>query len=244
MNAPLLFPDQAFEGSSGPSIRREALSPELSRRALSRKSSVTVPAGGVLLPGELEMPLICTGLVVIAHGPGSDRFCPGNRSVAAALHREGIGTLMLDFWPTDSQEPVPFDPALYVERVAASVRWLSNRGEARGLKIGCYGSSTGGAAVIGAAAGGHCVIDALVCQGATLNLPPGTLEKVHPPTLLIAAGHDTLIACRNNEALFNLRCEKQLRLVTGATHLFEEPGTLERLTCLVTEWFLRHLGDA
>lgn len=202
-----------------------------------------IPAGKLELPGELTIPEQAIGIVAFAHGSGSSRFSPRNQAVAEQLQRAGIGTLLLDLL-TEEEAQVRanvFDLPLLAERLLAASNWLAQDRETRDLPQGYFGASTGaGAALIAAAQQGD-RIGAVVSRGGRPDLARDWLGKVQAPTLLIVGGLDTAVLGLNQMALEQLRCPKKLVLVPGATHLFEEPGTLEQVSRLASEWFVHHL---
>ncbi len=202
-----------------------------------------IPAGRLLLPGELTIPAAAIGLVAFAHGSGSSRFSPRNQAVARTLHQAGLGTLLFDLL-SDEESRVRanvFDLPLLAERLLAATDWLARQPGADPLPLGYFGASTGaGAALIAAAEAGNRV-RAIVSRGGRPDLARDWLLRVHAPTLLIVGGRDTTVLSLNQLALDELRCRKQLVVVPGATHLFEEPGAMERVSRLACEWFTQHL---
>jgi dienelactone hydrolase len=212
--------------------------------------AVHVTAGRVVLEGDLARPEGAAGIVVFAHGSGSSRHSPRNRAVARALQQAGLATLLIDLL-TPEEEKVDlqtayfrFDIALLAERLVGASQWLAERRDTRGLPIGYFGASTGGGAALLAAAEDPDAVGAVVSRGGRPDLAGSALPMVQAPTLLIVGGHDEQVIELNREALAELRCEKQLVIVPGATHLFEEPGTLEEVARLASDWFVRHLSRA
>ena len=210
---------------------------------------VTVPANdtkgcGIGLQGRLALPAPPTGLVLFAHGSGSSRRSPRNTYVASVLHESWIGTLLCDL--LTEQEATDrlnvFDIQLLAERLRAAVRFVAGLEQTRDLPLGFFGASTGAAAALVAAASEPRVA-AIVSRGGRPDLAGHTLRAVQAPTLLIVGGDDVDVLDLNREALAELECEKQLAIVPGATHLFEEPGALEDVARLASEWFARHLHD-
>ena len=210
---------------------------------------VTVPVNGGKgqpsgLPGRLVLPAPPTGLVLFAHGSGSSRHSPRNAAVASVLHESWIGTLLFDL--LTEQEATDrvnvFDVALLAERLLAAVRYVTGLEQTRHLPLGLFGASTGAAAALLAAAV-EPRVSAVVSRGGRPDLAGRKLRVVHAPTLLIVGGDDTEVLELNMQALAQLDCEKQLAIVPGATHLFEEPGTLEEAARLAAEWFARHMHD-
>ena len=211
---------------------------------------VVIDAGPVNLQGLLELPPEACGLVVFAHGSGSSRLSRRNQWVAGVLRQAGLGTLLFDLL-TPEEERVDevtrhlrFDIPLLARRLAAVVRWVRRGPETAELPIGLFGASTGGAAALVAAAELGPVVGAVVSRGGRPDLAGPALREVEAPTLLIVGGYDDVVIDLNEDALARLRCEKQLRIVPGATHLFEEPGKLEQVARLSSEWFARHLRKA
>jgi len=212
--------------------------------------SVAIPVGRVRIEGSLEVPDGAPGVVVFAHGSGSGRFSPRNQFVARVLRDAGFGTLLIDLLTADEERAedrgaqLRFDIELLSKRLMAAAEWIEERSGAE-LGIGYFGASTGaGAALLAAAEQPH-TVRAVVSRGGRPDLAGAALEQVLAPTLLIVGGDDPVVIDLNREALERLACrEKQLVVVPGATHLFEEPGTLEKVAQLATEWFGRHMGTA
>ncbi|MYU02417.1 phosphoribosyltransferase [Streptomyces sp. SID8366] len=213
-------------------------------RAGGTEREVSVPAGDVRLGGSLTVPEGATGVVAFAHGSGSGRHSPRNRHVAEGLHRAGLGTLLFDLL-TDaeaSDRDNVFDIPLLAGRLLAATHWLRAEPSARGLALGYFGASTGAAAALWAAVEGRPA--AVVSRGGRPDLAGPRLPEVTAPTLLIVGGADPLVLDLNRDARSRLRCENRLETVPGATHLFEEPGMLERVTELARDWFTDHLAAA
>jgi dienelactone hydrolase len=210
--------------------------------------AVRIPSGATVIPGDLELPAEARGVVVFAHGAGSGRHSPRNQYVAGIVRRAGFGTLLLDFWDhqgpecDDAAESKQIDLTTYAAHLVAVSRWLHCHKDTCHLRQGIFGSSAGGAAALLAATRLGEIMACVVSRGANLESVLDELPGVHVPTLLIAGGHDTLVVCLNEEAYARLRCEKQLKLVCGATHLFEESDALERVAQLAADWFETHLG--
>ncbi len=208
---------------------------------------VRVPTAGVELEGNLGVPPDARGVVVFAHGSGSSRHSSRNRYVARVLRDAGLATLLLDLLTADEEEVDlytrhhRFDIGMLADRLAGATDWLRREPATRGLMVGCFGASTGGGAALVAAAARPDDIGAVVSRGGRPDLAGDALPEVRAPTLLIVGGRDVPVIGMNEEALARLRCEKQLVTVPGATHLFEEPGTLEQVAKLARDWFLRHL---
>ncbi|MGW3267571.1 phosphoribosyltransferase family protein [Streptomyces sp. NPDC001056] len=216
------------------------------KRRTSADPEVTVPAGAVRLGGNLTLPEDALGIVVFAHGSGSSRHSPRNRYVAEGLHRAGLGTLLFDLL-TDAEardRDNVFDIPLLAGRLLAATHWLREEPAAAGLALGYFGASTGAAAALWAAADPAARPAAVVSRGGRPDLAGPRLPEVTAPTLLIVGGADPLVLDLNRDAQRRLRCENRLETVPGATHLFEEPGTLERVTELARDWFTDHMAPA
>lgn len=206
---------------------------------------VAIPAGGVALEGILEVPAGARGAVAFSHGSGSGRHSPRNRRVAAELRRNGLATLLLDLLTPeeDRDHENRFDIALLAERLAFAVRFLAESPATRGLPVGLFGASTGAASALRVAAATPDAVRAVVSRGGRPDLAgAATLARVRAPTLLIVGARDHGVIELNEQARDALRnCTRELVLVPGATHLFEEPGTLEEVARLAADWFGRHL---
>src|SRR6266508_4719610 len=202
-----------------------------------------IQAGGVRLAGELAWTVRPVGLVVFAHGSGSSRHSPRNRSVAQTLNQSGLATLLLDLLTPQEEHDRGnvFDIELLAGRLVATTRWLADQPDAHGLPVGLFGASTGAAAALWAAAELGNQIGAVVSRGGRPDLAAPRLGEVRAPTLLIVGGHDQLVLELNRRARARLRCTSALQVVPGATHLFEEPGALERVAALAGGWFRHHL---
>jgi putative phosphoribosyl transferase len=203
-----------------------------------------IPAGGRTLEGNLVLPARATGLVVFAHGSGSSRFSPRNRAVAATLRDRGIGTLLIDLLtPGESENRLNvFDIPLLAERLTAVATWCRVQADTAGLPQGYFGASTGAGAALVAAASDR-AIRAVVSRGGRPDLAGDYLTDVTAPTLLIVGGADHQVIDLNREALARLHCVKSLVIVPGATHLFEEPGTLEAVARLAGDWLIQYLNQ-
>ena len=206
---------------------------------------VTVASGSVQLEGSLELPAAARGVVAFAHGSGSGRHSPRNRYVAGELNKAGLGTLLLDLLTIDEDRDVErrFDIALLSARLADAVRFVAEHKATRALPVGLFGASTGAASALRVAAAMPQRIGAVVSRGGRPDLAGDTaLVRVKAPTLLIVGGEDAGVIELNEQARDTLvHCERRLVLVPGATHLFEEPGTLEEVARLAAAWFARHL---
>ncbi|MGH2685239.1 MAG: dienelactone hydrolase family protein [Actinomycetota bacterium] len=214
------------------------------QRAEIRESAV-VTAGEARLGGDLEIPEQATGVVVFAHGSGSGRFSPRNRSVAEALRERGLGTLLIDLLTEDEEivdvrtAELRFDIPLLAERVIAAIGWVVERHP--DLSIGLFGASTGAAAALVAAASRPDDVRAVVSRGGRPDMAGESLPQVRAPTLLMVGGDDHVVIGLNREAAERLRAPHELEIVPGAGHLFEEPGGLEEVGRLAGDWFGRHL---
>jgi dienelactone hydrolase len=215
------------------------------RRHAGAIEDVRIPP--LSLEGVLALPQGASGLVAFAHGSGSGRFSPRNVRVAEFLRRRGLGTLLFDLLTDEEgtdRERV-FDIPLLAERLLQVRRWLAENAATRRLRIGYFGASTGAAAaLVAAAAPDEPEVAAVVSRGGRPDLAGPALGRVRAPTLLIVGGRDELVLDLNRAALAELRCEKQLAVVPGATHLFEEPGALEQVMALAGEWFSERLAAA
>ncbi len=213
-----------------------------------RVLSVQIPAGRVTLPGDLNLPTTARGIVVFAHGSGSSRQSPRNRYVANVLNQAGLATLLFDLLTGDEEAldirtaALRFNIELLGQRLLQATHWLAEQ-QATQLKIGYFGASTGAAAALVAAAEAPHRVAAVVSRGGRPDLAGPALPRVHAPTLLIVGGRDLTVLDLNRQALDQLRGEKRLEIVPGATHLFEEPGTLEQVARLAREWFDLHLRE-
>ncbi|RPK44021.1 phosphoribosyltransferase family protein [Streptomyces sp. ADI93-02] len=201
---------------------------------------VEVDAGGVPLAGDLVLPGDAGAVVVFAHGSGSSRLSPRNRAVAGVLNRAGLGTLLFDLL-TPGEEVYRanvFDIGLLAGRLADTTAWLRHRVS---LPVGSFGASTGAAAALRAAAATDSGVGAVVSRGGRPDLAGADLSGVRAPTLLVVGGADTTVIDLNRQAQAALHCENRLEIVPGATHLFEEPGALDRVAELARDWFTTHL---
>ncbi|NOT54389.1 MAG: alpha/beta hydrolase [Deltaproteobacteria bacterium] len=204
---------------------------------------VHIPADHVTLEGELTLPPGASGVVVFAHGSGSSRHSPRNVFVARALQSAGLGTLLFDLLTRaeDTDYETRFDIALLTRRLIAATHWLQQQPHTNPLAIGYFGASTGAAAALQAAATLDSAITAVVSRGGRPDLAGAALAQVSAPTLLIVGGEDHVVIDLNRQAYARLQGEKQFVIVPGATHLFEEPGTLEEVARLASQWFVTHL---
>jgi len=212
------------------------------------RREIAIHAARVALPGSLDLPSEAQGVIVFAHGSGSSRLSPRNLEVASALNEVRLGTLLFDLLtPGEAADRRNvFDIPLLAERLEAATAWLEAEPELGHLPIGYFGASTGAGAALWAAAGSprsaSRSIAAVVSRGGRPDLAEPKLAEVRAPTLLIVGSRDTVVLGLNEAALALLTCEAELRTVEGATHLFEEPGTLDEVAVLAREWFSRHLA--
>lgn len=211
---------------------------------------VSIHIGDTNLKGIVVVPKNAIGVVLFAHGSGSSRLSPRNRYVARVLQSRGIATLLFDLL-TDQEEAVDqysaelrFNIELLGERLVGATRWAMSQPGLKQLKVGYFGASTGAAAALVAAAELSEAVSAVVSRGGRPDLAMGALDSVRAPTLLIVGGDDGPVIGMNQEAMARmLHAEKQLLIIPGATHLFEEPGKLEEVARVAAEWFSRHLGS-
>jgi len=206
-------------------------------------TEVRLELGGVSLGGALTLPDRGGGVVVFAHGSGSSRFSPRNRQVAGVLHAAGVGTLLVDLLTEDEEQvdlrtrELRFDIALLGERVIGAVDWTA----AQAQPLGVFGASTGAAAALVAAAERPELVGAVVSRGGRPDLAAEALSRVRARTLLIVGSEDPLVLDLNRQAMERLEAETRLEVVPGASHLFEEPGTLDRVAELARDWFVERL---
>ena len=207
-------------------------------------STVHIPAGQVELDGELILPPSAKGVVLFAHGSGSSRFSPRNTYVAEVLQHRGIGTLLIDLLTREEDQDYAtrFDIDLLTQRLLAATAWLQSDQKTQALSLGYFGASTGAAAALQAAARMEKKISAVVSRGGRPDLAGAVaLGRVTAPTLLIVGGADYGVIELNQQADALMNCEKRLVLIPGATHLFEEPGTLQQAAHTAADWFAQHL---
>ena len=204
---------------------------------------VRFPADSVELEGTLALPPEASAIVLFAHGAGSSRFSPRNRLVAGVLREAGLGTLLFDLLTAleEVDRAAVFDIPLLAQRLIAATRWVQGNPGTAGLRIGYFGASTGAAAALIAAAELGDEVGAVVSRGGRPDLAADRLGDVRAPTLLIVGGEDEPVVSLNREAFERLGGEKEIVVIPGATHLFEEPGALEQVAALARDWFARHL---
>jgi putative phosphoribosyl transferase len=211
-------------------------------------AEVSIPLKGLTLAGELILPRDATGLVLFAHGSGSSRHSPRNQLVARRLQQAGLGTLLFDLLTVEEEQSeahtrhLRFNIDLLTERLIGVTRWALDEGTSRDTCAGYFGSSTGAAAALKAAAELGQDVMAVVSRGGRPDLAGDSLRQVSAPTLLVVGGVDTQVIALNEEAYDSLRCEKALRIVPGASHLFEEAGTLETVADMAADWFETRLA--
>jgi putative phosphoribosyl transferase len=204
----------------------------------------TIPSGSRTLRGILSEPPDARGVVAFAHGSGSGRFSPRNQFVARVLQQAGLTTLLLDLLEEEEAHgrAKAFDIELLASRLHSAAGWLGQQASTGRLSLGYFGASTGGGAALVAAARTPGGVAAVVSRGGRPDLAGDYLPMVQSPTLLVVGGNDEVVLDLNRQALARLRCTKELVVVPGAGHLFEEPGTLEEVARLAQEWFLRHFA--
>jgi putative phosphoribosyl transferase len=209
---------------------------------------VSIPSDGVVLQGDLTLPAGARGLVLFAHGSGSSRLSPRNRMVARRLQDGGFGTLLFDLLTVGEEtldaitRSLRFDIDFLAGRLAAATQWVAAQPRTRSLRLGYFGASTGAAAALVASARHPRLVGAIVSRGGRPDLAGAYLRLITAPTLLIVGGADSTVIRLNQAALTQLSCDmKELKIVPGATHLFEEPGALEQVADLAGQWFARHL---
>ena len=218
---------------------------QATKTAVAQAKDVEIHSGVVQLNGDLSIPVGAQSVVLFAHGSGSSRHSPRNQFVARTIREAGVGTLLFDLL-TKAEEAVDvhtahlrFDIGLLAERLIDATYWV--KGEFDYLNVGYFGSSTGGGAALVAAAELGDSVGAVVSRGGRPDLAGDALPNVKAPTLLIVGGLDYPVIEMNKSALARMRCEKELKIVPGATHLFQEPGTLQEVARLAADWFQRHL---
>ena len=211
-------------------------------------TEVQIPAGRAVLSGNLTILENAIALVLFAHGSRSSRHSPRNQSVARTLNRTGLGTLLFDLL-TPEEEALDiytrehrFNIGLLADRLVHATKWARQQEQTRDLHIGYFGSSTGGAAALVAAADLSQDVGAVVSRGGRPDLAGDALPRVQAPTLLIVGGNDDVVIELNEMARDQMRCEVKLEIIPGATHLFEEPGALEQVAKLASNWFSLHLS--
>jgi putative phosphoribosyl transferase len=210
-------------------------------------ASLTIPAGNVALAGDLVLPTNAGGIVLFVHGSGSSRHSSRNQYVASVLQSAGTGTLLFDLL-TEEEEAIDlrtrhlrFDINLLAQRLVEVTRWMQQQPQTSHLKVGYFGASTGGGAALVAAATLGNQISAVVSRGGRPDLAGEALARVSTPTLLLVGGWDAPVIGMNRDAYEQLHCEKAMKVIPAASHLFEEPGKLEEVAQLSAEWFLHYM---
>lgn len=212
-----------------------------------RDKLVQIPANRVCLEGTLSIPEASQGIVLFAHGSGSSRHSPRNRAVAQVLYDANLAVLLMDLLTLEEEaidqqtRHLRFNINLLANRLINATDWLIQQPQTHALRIGYFGASTGAGAALVAAARRTGVVQAIVSRGGRPDLAGTALAEVCAPTLLIVGGNDALVIALNQQALAQLRGEKRLAIIPGASHLFEEPGALEEVARQAREWFLRYL---
>jgi putative phosphoribosyl transferase len=211
-------------------------------------NEVRIQAGRAVLSGNLHIPEGAGALVLFAYGSGSSRQSPRNQFVARTLNEAGLATLLFDLL-TQEEEAIDmqtrelrFNIHLLAERLVHVTKWAKQQAQTRNLQVGYFGSSTGGAAALVAAADAPQDVGAVVSRGGRPDLAGEALPKVQAPTLLIVGGNDDIVIELNEQARDKMCCEAKLEVIPGATHLFEEPGTLEKVAQLASDWFVNHMA--
>ena len=211
---------------------------------INSKDLVRIPVDSLTVEGSLIIPEKAKGMVLFAHGSGSSRLSPRNQFVAQVLNDSGLGTLLFDLLTREEDlvYETRFNIDLLAVRLKMATLWLRDQPQAKDLKIGYFGSSTGAAAALMAAADLGPAISAIVSRGGRPDLADKSLERVEAPTLLIVGGYDFTVLQLNQQAYKRIDAGKKLEIVPNATHLFEEPGALEKVAILAADWFRKHLS--
>jgi putative phosphoribosyl transferase len=218
--------------------------------SVDRMRRVNVTAGPVTLQGDLDLPEAARAIVLFAHGSGSGRLSPRNRRVATLLNDAGLATLLIDLLTTEEEAVdlrtahLRFDIGLLAGRLVHATDWLTRHPDTQHFAVGYFGASTGAAAALVAAADRPNIVGAVVSRGGRPDLAGNALEHVRAPTLLIVGGNDHAVIDLNRKALAQMHCERELVIIPGATHLFEEPGALDQVAELARYWFEKHLAGA
>ncbi len=217
---------------------------------LNEEHTITIPSGDVYLDGLLYIPKDACGLVLFVHGSGSSRFSVRNQYVATVLNEAGLATLLFDLFTSDEDvidnrtRQFRFDIGFLASRLIDATKWCLNQPTLQPLAIGYFGASTGGGAALVAAAKEPSIVRAVVSRGGRADLAGDDLAFVQAPTLLVVGGHDEVVIQLNSDAMVKLNCIKKMDVIPGATHLFEEPGTLNEVARIAKNWFVSYLGAA
>lgn len=209
----------------------------------SSSQLVHIPADSVILEGVLDVPHDTQALIIFAHGSGSSRHSKRNKYVAQVLREVGLGTLLFDLLTRDEDVIYEnrFDIPMLANRLTAATRWIKKQQQTKDLRIGYFGASTGAAAALIAASEPSSEVGAIVSRGGRPDLAEQALKHVKTPTLLLVGGNDYIVIQLNQQAYNVIKAEKELQIIPGASHLFEEPGALEEVARLAAEWFRKHL---
>ena len=217
------------------------------KEKLELDQAVRIRSGSAQLDGELKVPLGATGIVLFVHGSGSSRHSRRNQYVARVIREAGVGTLLFDLL-TKQEEAIDaytgelrFNIEFLAKRLVDATDWITSQPTTQHLRIGYFGASTGAAAALMAAVELSNIVAAVVSRGGRPDLARNALSKVKAVTLLIVGGNDDVVIELNEDAFAKLTCEKELKIVPGASHLFEEPGTLEQVAQLASDWFKKNL---
>ncbi len=210
--------------------------------AKGKNEDVSIPVQAAILNGTLHLPIGKKGIVIFVHGSGDGRSDPHNQAFARSLQAAGIGTLLIDLITAGeaSDRKEIFNIPLLADRLLAVSRWLRQQPETKELALGYFGVSTGAGAALQAAARSPDHVKAIVSRGGRPDLALNDLPQVKAPTLFIIGGRDTIIIHLNQKAFGLLQCDKELKIVPGASHLFEEPGALDQAAQMARDWFLSH----
>ncbi|WP_373533037.1 dienelactone hydrolase family protein [Vampirovibrio sp.] len=222
-------------------------SPKAQNQAILQNQEVLIDVGDESLPGILAVPNAAAGIILFAHGSGSSRLSPRNQYVARQFNQAGLATLLFDLLTSPEERldrltgQLRFNVGLLANRLSAVADWVSHYPETQQFQIGYFGASTGAAAALMAAAHNPHTVKAIVSRGGRPDLGGDSLRDVQAPSLLMVGSLDTDVIGLNEQAFQEMRCEKKLQIIPGASHLFEEPGKLETVSEIATTWFLNHL---